>query len=147
MRLDARDKFPSGMEEYFAHTGWHFSKKMFEWVASNMYKKDANGRRIKIQSFSKEEVDELLKKYGIVLENKFGYDYVFAANMCKADYLGSSIPVLIFLTKSLKIVVFPHPGFETIKVFAISSPCIMNFKILFDTSFFSLAILKFKLEI
>jgi len=91
MRLDARDKFPSGMEEYLAQNGWHFSKKMFEWVASNMYKKDLNGRKIKIQSFTKEEVDELLKRYGIVLNNKFGYDYVFAANMCKADYFGSSI--------------------------------------------------------
>jgi hypothetical protein len=30
MRLDARDEFPSGMEEYLAHNGWHFNKKMFE---------------------------------------------------------------------------------------------------------------------
>jgi hypothetical protein len=30
MRLDARDKFPSGMEEYLARYGWHFSKKMCE---------------------------------------------------------------------------------------------------------------------
>lgn len=28
MRLDVRDKFPSGMEEYLATYGWHFSKKM-----------------------------------------------------------------------------------------------------------------------
>lgn len=92
MRLDARDSFPSGMEEYLAQYGWHFSKKMFEWVTSNMYKKDASGKKIRIQVLSKENVDELLKRYGVVLENKFGYDYVFAANMCKADYLGSSVP-------------------------------------------------------
>ena len=91
MRLDARDRFPSGMEEYLAQNGWHFSKKMFEWVSSKMYKKDMSGKKIKIQTLSKENVDELLKRYGIVLENKFGYDYVFAANMCKADYLGSSV--------------------------------------------------------
>lgn len=30
MRLDARDKFPSGMEDYLAMNGWHFSKKMCE---------------------------------------------------------------------------------------------------------------------
>lgn len=57
-----------------------------------MYKKEPNGRKVKIQAMSKEDVDELLKRYGIVLGNKFGYDYVFAANMCKADYLGSSVP-------------------------------------------------------
>ena len=57
-----------------------------------MYKKDANGRKIKVQTLSKENVDELLKRYGINLDNKHGYDYVFAANMCKADYLGSSVP-------------------------------------------------------
>lgn len=28
MRLDARDTFPSGMEEYLSNYGWHFSKKM-----------------------------------------------------------------------------------------------------------------------
>ena len=36
--------------------------------------------------------DSLLKRTNVTLNNKFGYDYVFAANMCKADYLGSSIP-------------------------------------------------------
>jgi len=92
MRLDVRDKFPSGMEEYLAQNGWHFSKKMFEWVSSNMYKKDVNGRKVPIQVMQKDAVDELLKRYGINLENKNGYDYVFAANMCKADYLGSSVP-------------------------------------------------------
>ena len=91
MRLDARDVFPSGMEEYLAQYGWHFSKKMCEWATSNMYKTDPSGKRAYINPMSKEAVDDLLKRYGIVLNNKYGYDYVFAANMCKADYLGSSI--------------------------------------------------------
>ena len=29
-RLDIRDKYPSGMEEYLSHNGWHFNKKMCE---------------------------------------------------------------------------------------------------------------------
>ena len=57
-----------------------------------MYKKDGAGRKVKVQTYTKENVDELLKRYGINLENKYGYDYVFAANMCKADYFGSSVP-------------------------------------------------------
>ena len=65
---------------------------MFEWVASNMYKEDSSGKPVKVQTLSKGNVDELLKRYGVTLKNKFGYDYVFAANMCKADYFGSSVP-------------------------------------------------------
>lgn len=38
-----------------------------------------------------EQVDKLLKDNNIELKNKIMYDYVFAATMCKADYLGSSI--------------------------------------------------------
>ena len=124
MRLDARDKFPSGMEEYLAQNGWHFSKKMLEWVTSNMYKKDANGRKIKIQSFSKEEVDELLKKYGVVLNNKFGYDYVFAANMCKADYLGSSIPDERYLALFVKDYVDDPDGYPELPFTRFYGDCI-----------------------
>ena len=91
MRLDARDKFPSGMEEYLSHYGWHFSKAMCDWACSRMYRTDNAGKRNYITPWSKEEVDSLLKKYNITLNNKIGYDYVFAANMCKADYMGSSI--------------------------------------------------------
>ena len=91
MRLDARDKFPSGMEDYLSHYGWHFSKAMCDWATSKMYKTDATGRKNYIAPWTKENVDELLKRYGITLNNKYGYDYVFVANMCKADYFGSSI--------------------------------------------------------
>jgi len=51
-----------------------------------MFKKEG-----KITPLTKEGIDELLKKNNIVLKNKHGYDYVFAANMCLADYLGSSV--------------------------------------------------------
>ena len=65
---------------------------MLDWVTEGMYKKDAAGREVKVQPLKRENHDELLKRYGVVLKNKFGYDYVFAANMCKADYFGSSVP-------------------------------------------------------
>lgn len=45
MRLDSREKFPSGMEDYLSQYGWHFSKKMCEYATSRMYKKDANGKK------------------------------------------------------------------------------------------------------
>ena len=33
----------------------------------------------------------MLTRYGVTLENDKGYDKVYAANMCKADFYGSSI--------------------------------------------------------
>ena len=91
MRLDIRDEYPSGMEEYLAQNGWHFNKKMLEWATSGMYKKDGSDKETSIEPVTKEQVDDLLSRYGVKVKNKFGYDYVFAANMCKADYYGSSV--------------------------------------------------------
>lgn len=56
-----------------------------------MSKKDAAGKKVSIDVMDKAAVDSLLSRNGINLENKFGYDYAFAANMCKADYFGYSI--------------------------------------------------------
>lgn len=55
-----------------------------------------------IVPYTKEEVDNLLKDYDIELKNKIMYDYVFAATMCKADYLGSSIEDEHHLIKYVK---------------------------------------------
>lgn len=39
----------------------------------------------------KEQVDAMLSKYGVTIENNVGYDYVFVANYGKARYHKSSI--------------------------------------------------------
>lgn len=124
MRLDARDSFPSGMEEYLAQNGWHFSKKMFDWVSSNMYKIDPSGKKIKVPIFSKESVDELLRRYGINLDNKFGYDYVFAANMCRADYFGSSVTDEQHLALFVKDYVDDPDGYEELPFTRFYADCI-----------------------
>ena len=97
MRLDDREKLPEGLEEYLSMYGWHFSKKLCEWAVSNMEKKGG-----KISPYNKETVDTLLSKFGVELTNKYGYDYVFVANMAKADYLGSSIEDELHLAKFIK---------------------------------------------
>jgi hypothetical protein len=56
-----------------------------------MFKEDPSGKQIPVETIDKDAVDNLLIRNGVTLKNKFGYDYVFAANMCKADYFGSSI--------------------------------------------------------
>lgn len=79
------------MREYLATYGWHFSKKMCEWAISRM-KVEKNGKPEKLDAMKRDEVEELLKKLAVKLENDKGYDAVYVANMAKADYFKSSIP-------------------------------------------------------
>lgn len=91
--LDIYDDIPKDMRRYLQNNGWHFSKKACAWAVSLMKKENpTTKKKEKIEPYTKEQVDEMLKKYNITLENNVGYDYVFVANMGKADYLKSSIP-------------------------------------------------------
>ena len=124
MRLDARDKFPSGMEDYLAIYGWHFSKKMCDWAVSEMYKKDANGKHVALIPMAKNTVDELLKRYSVNLNNKNGYDYVFAANMCMADYMGSSIEDERHMALFIKDYVDDQDGYSELPFTRFYADCI-----------------------
>lgn len=124
MRLDAREVFPSGMEEYLSQYGWHFSKKMYEWAVSRMYKRNSLDKKIPIQSWNKDSVDKLLNKYGVTIENKIGYDYVFAANMCIADYYGSSIIDEQHVALFIKDYVDDPDGYEELPFTRFYADCI-----------------------
>lgn len=90
--LDIYDDMPKDMRRYLQNNGWHFSKRACAWAVSLMKKENpTTKKKEKIEPYTKEQVDEMLKKYNITLENNVGYDYVFVANMGKADYLKSSI--------------------------------------------------------
>lgn len=91
--LDIYDERPREMRVYLRNNGWHFSKRAVDYAVSMMKKKNpATEKMEKITPYSKEEVDEILKKYNIKLENAVGLDYVYIANMCKANFLKSSVP-------------------------------------------------------
>lgn len=91
-RLDTYDTMPDGMREYLSRNGWHFSKKLCDWAVSRMKVKDiATGKDKRLEPMTKDSVDELLKKYGVKIDNDKGYDCVYVANMGKADYMKSSI--------------------------------------------------------
>ena len=124
MRLDAREVFPSGMEEYLSQYGWHFSKKMCEWAVSRMYKRNSLDKKIPIHSWNKDSVDKLLNKYGVTIENKIGYDYVFAANMCIADYYGSSIIDEQHVALFIKDYVDDPDGYEELPFTRFYADCI-----------------------
>lgn len=84
--FDVYDTMPKEMRAYLSNYGFNFNKKACDFAVSLM--KDKNG---KITPIPKEKFDELMTKYGIKLENDNGYNGVYALNMAKADFYGSSI--------------------------------------------------------
>lgn len=86
MSLDMYDEMPKSMRKYLRNYGWHFNKSLCTYAVSLMMK---SGK--KLEPVSKEFVDKTLEQNNIQLINNIGYDYIFVANMCKADYYGSSI--------------------------------------------------------
>lgn len=89
--LDIYDDMPTPMRKYISNYGWHFNKEAFEYAVSLMEKRGTNGNKIRVETHTKEYVNDMLKKYGIELENNTLYDGAFVFHMGLADYLGSSI--------------------------------------------------------
>lgn len=123
-RLDSRDKYPSGMEDYLAFNGWHFNKKMCDWAVSKMYKINVAKRKEYISPYTKEAVDNLLKANNIKLDKDVGYDAVYVANMAKADFYGSSISDDAHLAKFIKDYLDDPDGYDGIVFTRFYADCI-----------------------
>ena len=91
-RLDTHEMMPSGMREYLSTYGWNFSKKLCDFAVSRMEVKDSSGNKTKLTPWSKDEVDEMMKKNGVELKNNVGYNATYLANMLKADFFKKSLP-------------------------------------------------------
>lgn len=90
--LDEYIMQPSGKRDYLANYGWHFNKKAFDFASKMMKRKNpTTGKMERIEPMSKEQVEEMLTRFNIMLENDNGYDAVYVANMAKADFYKSSI--------------------------------------------------------
>lgn len=98
------DDIPEGMKYYINNYGCHFNRKLCEEAVGRMYL-EKNGKKEKLAPYSKEDVDRLLESYGVTLERNRMYDAVYVANMCKADFLGKSVPSEEFLVKYVKDVI------------------------------------------
>ena len=125
-RLDMYDDLPSGMREYLSVYGWHFSEKMAQWAVSRMTVKDdsGTGRHKPLDPMKKEEIDELLKKQGIRLERDAGHDCVYVANMCKADYLKSSVSDHAHLAMFVKDYIDDPDGYDGLPFTRFYADCI-----------------------
>lgn len=125
MRLDNYGAYPSGMREYLSTYGWHFSKKMCEWAVSRMYKdEEENKPEQAISNYTRERVDLLLKRFNLKLEKNKGYDDVYVANMCKFDFLGSSIDNEIKLAQFIKDYIDDADAYEGMPFTRFYADCI-----------------------
>ena len=74
-------------KKYLRLYGPHFTKALCEYAVDMM--EDENGP---ITPFTKVELEEKLKQQNIKLQYNKYEDFVYVANMCKADFLGKSVP-------------------------------------------------------
>ena len=100
--LDEYDDIPRSMRRYLRENGPHFSKELYEFAVSKMYKENDNGKEENITPVDKEKVKDLLKKFGITLRNDELYDAVYVYSAAMADYWGKSIPNEELLAKHIK---------------------------------------------
>lgn len=104
--LDVYDVLPEDMINYLRFNGRHFNKKLCEFAVGMMEQRNSStGEVRKLEHLSKETVDSMLKSYRIEIKYNQLYDYVYVANMCKADFLGSSVPDEQHLCKYVKDVI------------------------------------------
>ena len=123
-RLDTRDRFPSGMEEYLSQNGWHFNKGLCEWAVAQMKKKNQLNKIDKISPYTKDNLDSMLKNNNVTIDNNIGYDALYVLNMAKADYHGSSIVEDVRLIKFVKDYLDDPDGYDGIAMTRFYADCI-----------------------
>lgn len=107
---DFLDLTPEEYKAYKREHGKHFTKELCEFAVSMMTGKDGNH----IEPLKPDEVNKMLMTFGVTLEHSKDHDHVFVANMCKADYLGDSIPDMQYLARYVKNVIDDPDGYEGI---------------------------------
>lgn len=103
--LDIYDRIPESMTNYLRYYGRHFNRKLCDYAVELISDQFD-------QPITKSQLDELLKQYGIVLKNNVLNDYVYVANMCQADFLGSSIKDMQGLALYVKDVIDDRDAYD-----------------------------------
>lgn len=111
--LTQYDIKPEAMVNYLRYNGPHLNKKLCDFAVSKMQKKVGSSLR-KITPLTKEQVDKILSANNTLLENNQLYDYIYVANMCKADFLGSSIQDDLHMAKYIKDVIDDDDAYDGI---------------------------------
>lgn len=111
--LTQYDIKPEGMINYLRYNGPHFNKKLCDFAISKMEKK-VGGVMVKITPYTKEQLDKIIQANRIIIKGGQLYDYVYVANMCKADFLGSSIVDDAHMVKYVKDVLDDDDAYDGI---------------------------------
>ena len=98
----AYEVMPEDLAIYLSHNGPHFNKAACMFALDNMFIKEEGGEEKKLVPINKKEVDAMLTTHGVTIRNNRLYDAVYVANMCKADYYGSSIQSEESMAKYIK---------------------------------------------
>lgn len=101
------------MINYLRYNGPHFNQKLLDFATSHMTVKSGSIEQ-QLVPIKREEVDRILKENAITLKNNQLLDYVYVANMCKADFLGSSIPDNLHMAKYIRDVIDDVDGYDGI---------------------------------
>lgn len=92
MPLDMYEIMPREQRSYLANYGWSFNRRACMHAIKHMMRKNpASGKEEPIEMKTKEEIEEILKKYNIKLEHNKGYDFVYVYHMAMSDYFKSSL--------------------------------------------------------
>lgn len=91
--LDSYVLEPSGKRDYLQNYGWHFSKKAYQYATRRMKKRVSpdSDKTDEVKPYTIGDVEDLLARAGVKINNDVGYDKVYLATMAKADYYGSSL--------------------------------------------------------
>ena len=93
MNLLMFDGIPQDAHSYLSNYGFHFNRKACEFAVSMMSKREVGtGKTVPQEMVSKDEVEAILTKHNVKLENDCMYDSTYVANMLMSDMYKSSIP-------------------------------------------------------
>lgn len=104
--LNIYDDRPVAMKRYLKYYGQHFNKKLCQFAISKM----DHGKA----PVTKEQVDDILNKYNVELENNELCDYIYVYNMGNNDFMGSSIIDEKHLALYVKDVIDDEDGYDGI---------------------------------
>ena len=104
--LNIYDDRPTAMKRYLKYYGQHFNKKLCQFAISKMH----HGKT----QINKEQVDDILNKYNVELENNELCDYIYVYNMGNNDFMGSSIIDEKHLALYVKDVIDDEDGYDGI---------------------------------
>ena len=104
---------PEEMQQYLSFYGHHFNKKLCDFAVSGMEREDkVSGIVKRITPMTMKELQELLERHKVNVENNEMYDALYLANMIKADFLGSSIEDEAHLVKYIEDTLCDPDGYE-----------------------------------